>query len=94
MDEYELPPAISSYLREIYTGMQKCHCGQPLHYSSKAKAIENYINDMCAKHGDYIDVTSMATGKTYKVQRHYIALHGIKGYELDNYGFEEVKKKL
>lgn len=64
-----------------------CHCGKPLHYSDPATraAVERNI----ARAGDpFIDVT--VEGHTWRVQRHYIALHGIKGWELPSLGFEEV----
>lgn len=68
----------------------KCHCGQPLHYIHKD--IEDALNRDIAAHGDYINVTSRSTGKTYKVQRHYLALHGLKEQELPFLGFEEVSE--
>ena len=70
------------------TEIEKCHCGQPLHYSSGN--VENYVRMTIEKHGHYINVIHATTGKTYKVPRHYIALHGIKEENLHLYRFEEV----
>ena len=66
-----------------------CHCGKTLHYSDKL--IEAYMHKLVAEKGRYIDITSYYGNKTYKVDRHYIALHGIKGNFLDKLGFEEIK---
>lgn len=64
-----------------------CHCGQPLHYSDKN--IEAQINELCEKLGDFMKVTDVQSGKTFMVQRHYIALHGIKGKDVASLGFQE-----
>ena len=58
--------------------MTSCACGQPLHYSDpeKQKLVELIVQDK----GEYIDVTVGHT--TYLVQRHYLALHGLKAREL------------
>ncbi len=64
-----------------------CHCGRPLHYSTakKRELVEQVVREC----GPYIRVT---VGKhTYLVQRHYIALHGLKASELPTLGFEEVR---
>lgn len=63
-----------------------CHCGQPLHYTDKE--IEATMNKMVAEKGRYIAVTSHIDMRTYKVDRHYIALHGLKGAEVPTSGFE------
>lgn len=66
-----------------------CHCGKPLHYSNQL--MKEYVEYQVNRLGETIRVTSLATGKTYLVQRHYIALHGLKEAELDELGFEEIK---
>ncbi len=65
-----------------------CHCGEPLHYTDAN--IKKVIDDIITDKGRYIAVTSCVTMKTYKVDRHYIALHGLKGAELHLQGFEEI----
>lgn len=64
----------------------KCHCGEELHYTDmeRKEAVEALIK----RFGEFIEVK--ADGRTWKVQRHYIALHGIKGKDLATLGFEEV----
>ena len=63
-----------------------CHCGKPLHYNNPI--IQAAMENMVAKFGENVKIT--VDGKTYLVQRHYIALHGIKGGELPTLGFKEV----
>lgn len=68
---------------------QLCHCGKPLHYSTPEQqaAVERMIEE--AGGDPYISVTVPDKG-TYRVQRHYIALHGLKAAEIDELGFEKV----
>lgn len=66
-----------------------CHCGKPLHYNDKE--VEEHIKKMVSDLGRFVDITITDTMKTYKVDRHYIALHGIMGKDLEKIGFEEVK---
>lgn len=63
-----------------------CHCGKPLHYLNPA--AQSYVEDMVKAHGPNVKVT--AGGRTWLVQRHYIALHGLKAGDLPNLGFEEI----
>lgn len=65
-----------------------CHCGKPLHYRNPF--VEALTYALVEAKGEYVNVTSSA-GRTFRVQRHYIALHGIKEQELHTYGFEEVQ---
>jgi len=56
-----------------------CACGLPLHYSDpEAKA---FIDALVDKKGDTIIVRH--NGLAYRVQRHYVALHGLKAWELE-----------
>jgi hypothetical protein len=70
-----------------------CHCGLPLHYRDPEhrRAIEEMI--ALAGGDPYIDVVvHTASGRrTWRVQRHYIALHGITAAELPTLGFEEIQ---
>lgn len=63
-----------------------CYCGKPLHYTDKRTS--KFINEMVRTLGEFVNVIYL--DKIYKVPRHYIALHGIKGYQLGELGFEEV----
>jgi hypothetical protein len=62
-----------------------CRCGQPLHYTSpEMKAlVERHIQML----GPDTKVT--VGDRTWKVPRHYIALHGLKADEVASLGFEE-----
>lgn len=68
----------------------KCACGKLLHYNDKyiQRLVEMIVMDM----GELISVTVLFKKKyrTFLVQRHYIALHGIKAIELPKLGFEEI----
>jgi hypothetical protein len=63
-----------------------CHCGKPLHYTDRT--IELMVTELVRQLGEHIKIT--VDGRTWLVQRHYIALHGIKGSELPHLGFQEV----
>lgn len=66
-----------------------CHCGRPLHY--KDLSLKAQLEELVAKLGPNIEV--QCQGRTYLVQRHYIALHGgIKGKDLATLGFREVAR--
>lgn len=65
-----------------------CFCGKPLHYNDPE--LRKTLDQLTADLGEYINVKNISDGKEYKVQRHYIALHGIKGKDLATLGFEEV----
>jgi hypothetical protein len=62
-----------------------CHCGRPLHYQDKS--LEAQLTDLTEQLGEFMPVT--VDGKTWSVQRHYIALHGIKGKDLSKLEFKE-----
>ena len=66
-----------------------CYCGNPLHY--KDDFIKQYMHHIVKTKGRFIKIT--CNGQTYKVDRHYIALHGIKGHELPTLGFEKINKE-
>ena len=65
---------------------EMCHCGRPLHYTDPV--IERMVRALIRQLGEYIKVT--VNGRTWLVQRHYIALHGIKESELPELGFQEI----
>lgn len=68
----------------------KCHCGEALHYTNSA--LQKQVQEIVDKFGPYIDVT--VAGRTFRVQRHFIALHGIKGKDLSTLGFTEVSNSI
>jgi hypothetical protein len=69
---------------------EQCACGQPLHYSDPA--IQALVERLIARLGPEIPVQVGA--RAWRVPRHYIALHGLKAWELPalatRYGWEEV----
>lgn len=67
--------------------MNKCHCGKELHYQNKTD--EQKVQELVDKLGEYLPVTR--GNKTFLVQRHWIALHGInQTTDLEAEGFQEV----
>jgi hypothetical protein len=65
--------------------MTLCHCGRPLHY--RDPVVRAYIEQQIATSGEYVTVTVDA--RSWRVPRHYIALHGLRASELPSLGFEE-----
>jgi hypothetical protein len=65
-----------------------CHCGKPLHYQDRE--IQHKIERLIDELGEYTTVT--VAGRSYRVSRHYIALHGLKGEQVPFLGFEQVEK--
>lgn len=57
-----------------------CACGLPLHYNNPD--IQKIIEKMVLEQGEFVEVS--VEEKRYKVQRHFIALHGIKAFELED----------
>jgi len=66
--------------------MTTCHCGQPLHYSNPE--TQRYVEALVAQQGPSVPIS--CEGRTWLVQRHFIALHGIRGSDLPHLGFPEV----
>lgn len=66
---------------------QLCACGLPLHYSDKA--LQAHVQHLVDTMGEFVPITVAGAG-TWKVSRHYVALHGIIAAELPGLGFERV----
>ena len=68
-----------------------CPCGQPLHYPDPK--LKKMVSDFMKILGPTIPVRW--EGRTWKIPRHFIALHGVRSEDLpalaQRYGFEEVK---
>lgn len=58
--------------------IKRCACGLPLHYTDKAKELE--ITKDCESLGEWMPYHTI--NETYLIQRHYHALHGLKGNEI------------
>lgn len=65
-----------------------CACGKKLHYTDpeKQKRCQELVDQL----GEFIEVVD-SKHRRFKVQRHYIALHGIKEVDLAELGFIELK---
>jgi hypothetical protein len=72
--------------------MKMCACGHPLHYTDPE--LQEVVEQQIAQLGESIRI-ALPSGRKFMVPRHFIALHGVKGYELPGvaalYGFEEVR---
>lgn len=64
----------------------RCACGQPLHYNDPN--VQKLVERLIAEMGP--DVRVQVGDRAWMVQRHYIALHGLKAKELASLGFAEV----
>jgi len=63
-----------------------CACGHPLHYTNDVaqRAVEALVREL----GE--NVTVRVGLRRWLVQRHYIALHGLKADDLPLLGFPEI----
>lgn len=68
----------------------KCPCGRDLHYNDPV--AEAFVTDLVVRLGPTVNVTvAFPEGpRTFRVSRHFLALHGLKGADLPALGFEEV----
>jgi hypothetical protein len=66
-----------------------CRRAVPLDYSDRNPEQAALALRIIERLGEYIPV-KIGNGRTYRVSRHCIALHGIKAAEIDTYGFEEL----
>lgn len=69
------------------TTEELCHCGKPLHYTDPL--VADFTRGLIAENGPTVKIS--VGGRVWEVQRHYIALHGIKAAELADLGFPEVE---
>jgi hypothetical protein len=67
-----------------------CACGRPLHYTDPSiqRQVQNLIDRMGA------DVVVTVGDQSWSVQRHYIALHGLKAADLPTLGFPIVEGRM
>jgi hypothetical protein len=74
-------------MSEAETTEELCHCGRPLHYSDPV--VEAFTRDLIRANGPTVKVNVGA--RTWEVDRHYIALHGLAAADLPELGFPEVE---
>jgi hypothetical protein len=63
-----------------------CACGRPLHYTDPD--IQAAVQQLIDRKGEMVQVR--VGDRCWLVQRHHIALHGLKARELPNLGFPEI----
>lgn len=61
------------------TESEICDCGLPLHYTSSL--LEDAVKLQVNRLGRCVNVV-LEDGGVYRVPRHYIALHGIRGEDV------------
>lgn len=66
--------------------VEMCHCGKPLHYTDET--AERLTRARVAKLGEFVKI--YAGGRWWKVQRHYVSLHGLRAVDMPSLGFEDV----
>jgi hypothetical protein len=66
---------------------KRCHCGRFLHYSDPE--AERDVQAIVDRLGETIVIT--IGQRSWRVPRHYVALHGVKAQELPDLGFEEIQ---
>lgn len=65
----------------------KCHCGEE--HTIEDPSIISILD----KYDEFIPVHNQTDGRMYKVQRLYIAVHGITCINLRKLGFKEIKNE-
>jgi hypothetical protein len=77
-----------SAVEDSVTEVKMCACGKPLHYTDPQ--MQKLVEYQIAQLGENMVVTLAETGRKFRVPRHFIALHGLKGKELPTLGFTEL----
>jgi hypothetical protein len=67
-----------------------CQCGRRLHYA--IPALETLVEGLCHAYGDQVSV--LYKGRAYLVQRHYLALHGVKAWELEKLSADGLAERV
>lgn len=75
-------------LPESYNDL--CACGRPLHYTDPL--LQATVAELVRKQGEFIIVH--CAGRQYRVQRHYIALHGLRATELETLAGKGIIEKV
>jgi hypothetical protein len=71
--------------------MFTCACGEPLHY--KNPVTEQATAELIRQSGEEYATVITENGR-YRVQKHYIALHGIRASDLERLATEGVIEKV
>jgi hypothetical protein len=65
-----------------------CPCGLPLHYTDPV--VERLVRTLVRDLGEFVTVKTPEG--SWRVSRHYLALHGVKAADLPRLGFEKAKE--
>lgn len=65
----------------------RCACGRELHYADPVQ--ERMVMEIVNQLGPNVTVT--VAKRSWAVQRHYVALHGIRAWELPTLGFPKAE---
>ena len=71
--------------RETETPTGYCQCGRPLHYSKQS--LKQMVDKIIDGQDPVVTVRVMGVG-SFRVQRHFIALHGLPTAKVMEWGFE------
>jgi len=63
-------------------GAERCPCGRPLHYTDPD--VLRLVEEQITRLGPTVLVRLLSGGGSYRVPRHYIALHGLKAWEIED----------
>ncbi len=79
---------MSKSISKSYNPKTECACGKALHYANLS-AQDAATGAIAGAGGDPFVVVTIE-GRSWRVQRHYIALHGLKAKDLPSLGFQEL----
>ena len=67
-----------------------CACGNPLHYKNRLQ--QHMVQRFSDQLGAEVEI-EIGT-RRYSVQRHYIALHGLKASEAENLADQDIIRRI
>jgi hypothetical protein len=70
---------------------EMCPCGKPLHYTDEAEKA--FVDSMVDSLGLEVEIEVRGVG-VFSVNRHYIALHGFKGEDLEELAAKGIVRKI
>lgn len=71
--------------------MTECACGNALHYTHPDLMAQ--VQKLVDAYGDYTEIEVAGAGR-FKVQRHYIALHGVRARDLPALADEGIVERI
>ncbi len=70
--------------------MTKCACGKPLHYRNSE--LKRIIEELSSRLGQEVEVC--IGDRRFMVQRHYIALHGLNGPDVESLADQGIIRRI